>query len=50
MRLLDLLITFDDALDWALDDPLVADEPLLAEHEPPSGSVPVSSHAGSVPA
>jgi len=34
MRLRDLLITFDDALDWAADDPL------LAEHEPPSPTDP----------
>ena len=40
MRLRDLLITFDDALDWALDDPQSADEeppfpPSLAAAEQP---------------
>jgi hypothetical protein len=29
MRFRDLLISFDDALDWTLDDPRSEDEPVL---------------------
>lgn len=41
MRLLDLLKRFDDALDWPLDDPLLADHlpSELAEHPWPPGEV-----------
>lgn len=35
MRLLDLLLQFDEALDWPLDDPLLAERtPSDADEEP----------------